>query len=403
MVHQLFRADTRSIGSERVTNGVKMADIELRANSLRVRFDRGVPEPTDSEIFKFMKAKMALNSEKLLSMYKDKNETSVIIKFKRDEDMRNTLRDLPSTMLFEFNKYESTEVKLSAANAIVRYVRLFNLPPEVEDREISVVMAKFGKIVRMVREKYGEETGFPIWTSVRGVYLELKEGIEIPATVYVRNLRARVAYEGLVNKCYLCGSKDHLKADCPEKKSVNERLQNQQGSSYSGILQAGERWTKKQNKTDNDRDGMVNLGQGRPKRTIVVQQQSSVEQGVGDAQIAECGDDITAVNNSAVGGQLEPDGYNDMDMDDTIGVGNDFIKVTGKRGRKQKSACNGKESASDSDESPTGKVHSIDLPSSKGNTLSDSLDRVTRSKSKQRKVSELGECSSANDDTHVEE
>lgn len=348
------------------------------------------------------RAKMALNSEKLLSMYKDKNETSVIIKFKRDEDMRNTLRDLPSTMLFEYNKYESTEVKLSAANAIVRYVRLFNLPPEVEDREISVVMAKFGKIVRMVREKYGEETGFPIWTSVRGVYLELKEGIEIPATVYVRNLRARVAYEGLVNKCYLCGSKDHLKADCPEKKSVNERLQNQQGSSYSGILQAGERWTKKQNKTDNDRDGMVNLGQGRPKRTIVVQQQSSVEQRVGDAQIAECGDDITAVNNSAVGGQLEPDGYNDMDMDDTIGVGNDFIKVTGKRGRKQKSACNGKESASDSDESPTGKVHSRDLPLS-SLSLSDSLDRVTRSKSKQRKVSELGDCSSANDDTHVEE
>lgn len=56
----------------------KMADSELRANSLRIRFERGVPEPTDHEIFKFMKSKMGLSSEKLLSMYKDKSEMSVI-------------------------------------------------------------------------------------------------------------------------------------------------------------------------------------------------------------------------------------------------------------------------------------------------------------------------------------
>lgn len=169
-----------------------MADTELRAKSLRIRFERGVPEPADSEIFKFMKSKMGLNSEKLLSMYKDKSETSIIVKFKKEEDMRNTLSDLPGTMVFEYSKYESTEVKLPSANAIVRYIRLFNLPPEVDDREISVVMQRYGKVVRLVREKYGEETGFPIWTSVRGVYVELKEGIEVPATVFIRNLRARV-------------------------------------------------------------------------------------------------------------------------------------------------------------------------------------------------------------------
>lgn len=78
-----------------------MADTELRANSLRIRFERGVPEPADSEIFKFMKSKMGLNSEKLLSMYKDKSETSIIVKFKEEEDMRNTLSDLPGTMVFE--------------------------------------------------------------------------------------------------------------------------------------------------------------------------------------------------------------------------------------------------------------------------------------------------------------
>nr|XP_029715798.1 laminin subunit alpha-1-like [Aedes albopictus] len=107
-------------------------------------------------------------SEEFPDGCEDKGGMSIIIKFKKEEDMRNTLRDLPNSMLFEFNKYESTEVKLSSANAIVRYVRLFHLPPEVEDREISTVMNRYGKIVRMVREKYGEDTGFPIWTSHGG-------------------------------------------------------------------------------------------------------------------------------------------------------------------------------------------------------------------------------------------
>lgn len=109
-----------------------MADVELRANSLRLRFERGSPEPSDVDIFGFMKTRMGLKSEKLLSMYKDKNDVSVIIKFKTEEDMRNTLRNLPDTMEFAYSKYQSATVKLSPANAIVRYVRLFNLPPEIE-------------------------------------------------------------------------------------------------------------------------------------------------------------------------------------------------------------------------------------------------------------------------------
>lgn len=222
-----------------------MADMELRTNSLRLRFERGDPEPTDMDIFSFMKEKMALKCDSLLSMYKEKNEMSVIIKFKKEEDAQRALMRLPSVMEFHYNKYQSANVKLSMANAIVRYIRLFNLPPEVEDLEIQKVMAKYGKVIRMVREKYAEDTGFPIWTSVRGVYVELKDNVEIPGTVLVKNLRARIFYDGLVNKCYRCGSTDHIKAECPQRKTVNDRLQAAGPSSYSDALTAGGRWTKK--------------------------------------------------------------------------------------------------------------------------------------------------------------
>lgn len=380
----------------------KMADTELRANSLRIRFERGVPEPTDHEIFKFMKSKMGLSSEKLLSMYKDKSEMSVIVKFKREEDMRNTLSDLPGTMVFEYNKYESTEVKLSSANAIVRYIRLFNLPPEIEDREISLVMQRFGKIVRMVREKYGEETGFPIWTSVRGVYLEIKEGIEVPASVFIRNVRARVFYEGIVNKCYLCGSTDHLKAECPEKKSVNDRMRDQQVASYSGILKSGERWLKQQQtkSSNSEKDGMIRLGQGPPKRSNTAKAQSGQDSHNGEAatqhsENSGIGEDETTTGNqmehavdAAAEHEEECSGGVDSNVDVDMGD-NGFIKVTGKRGRKHQKSTE-KEGTSDSDESPSERVHRErkEQSGTKVGTLSETLDRITRSKSKQRKLSD---------------
>lgn len=228
-----------------------MADMELRTSSLRLRFEREDPEPTDADIFSFMKDKMALKCDTLLSMYKEKNEMSVIIKFKKDEDAQRTLMRLPNIMEFRYNKYQSANVKLSMANAIMRYVRLFNLPPEVEDVEIQKVMAKYGKVVRMVREKYAEETGFPIWTSVRGMYIELKDGAEIPGTVMIRGMRARIFYEGLVSKCYQCGSTDHMKAECPQRKTVNDRLQVAGPSSYSEALSGGGRWVKKREQVHN--------------------------------------------------------------------------------------------------------------------------------------------------------
>ena len=195
---------------------------EARANSMRVYFGPGKKEPTDHEIFHFMKVKMSLSPAHLLSMYKDPRENCLFIKFKTEEHLKAALLRLPSAMDFDYSKYESTRVTFSAASTVFRYVRIFNLPPEIDDREISSVLSKYGVIQRMVREKYGAETGFPIWTSVRGVHMEIKS--DIPATLHVRNFQARVFYEGLQNKCFLCGSTEHRKVNCPKRVNINQRL-----------------------------------------------------------------------------------------------------------------------------------------------------------------------------------
>lgn len=128
---------------------------EARANSMRVHFGPGKKEPTDHEIFQFMRVKMGLNSATLLCMYKDPREHCIIIKFKTEDQLKGALLRLPSSMDFDYSKCESTKVTFSAASAVFRYVRIFNLPPEIEDKELSSVLSKYGIIQRMVRERYG--------------------------------------------------------------------------------------------------------------------------------------------------------------------------------------------------------------------------------------------------------
>lgn len=410
-----------------------MADVELRKNSVRLRFERGDPEPTDADIFCFMKDKMALKCDTLLSMYKEKNEMSVIIKFKKEEDAQRTLMRLPNVMEFHYNKYQSANVKLSMANAIMRYVRLFNLTPEVEDHEIQKVMAKYGKVVRMVREKYAEETGFPIWTSVRGVYMELKDDVEIPGTVLIRNLRARIFYDGLVNKCYQCGSTDHLKADCPQRKTVNDRLKASGPSSYSDVL-AGGRWVRKREPTHaTDSSGRTATGSGEnsvplqftslpvtstssqalplAETQITAKEVDQPKPSSGSMTLSQCqAMDSEKRNSMDNGGNTNPvtsgapcvsstpsskgerhDDSMRRSESETPSVSNtdasEQWKVKTKRGRKQ--AAKGKERReSESEHSTTESDHQMDNSATQGRGAK---GVTTRNKSKQQKRCKVGE------------
>lgn len=180
---------------------------------------------------------------------------------------------------------------------------------------------------------------------------------------------------------------------------MNDRLQQQQGSSYSGIVKGGERWIKQREKPA-DGGQMINLGQGLPKRITSVQQQSIEDNGGDETQEGENGsrgETHTALTDNVVNEQPMADVSVDLSVGDTAAASEgEFTKVMGKRGRKQKSTGN---TNSDSDEYPTGKVHREQtvVQQTMGGTLSESLDRITRSKSKQKKVSDQGECSTEMD------
>lgn len=210
-----------------------MEQPRVRSCSMRIQFGKGSTEPKDQEIFNFLKS-LKIPCEDLLGMYRDPNEFCVYVKFKSEELLEATLGRLPSSVTFLYATGAKINVTLSSATCVFKYVRLFNLPLEIEDKEIANVLHRYGKIQRLVREKYPAETGYPIWSSVRGIHMEITT--EIPAVIHVRNFQARVYYEGLKNKCFVCGSPEHQKADCPKRRSSSKTTA---GTSFKDVLAGG--------------------------------------------------------------------------------------------------------------------------------------------------------------------
>nr|XP_029733644.1 uncharacterized protein LOC115269242 [Aedes albopictus] len=214
-----------------------MATNGYRENTMRMYFGRELINPKDREVFNFFK-KNGITSDMLVSMYREGKEFSVFAKFRDEKVLMETLTRLPATIGFEYDNGEKVSIAISVAGKQFRYVRMFGLPPEVEDREIAKELQKFGIIHHMVREKYGADTGYPIWSGVRGVHMEILR--DIPASMHIGHMQARIYYDGLQVKCFTCGSTEHMKANCPKRSStVNDRLKRAGGR--DGAVAAGAR------------------------------------------------------------------------------------------------------------------------------------------------------------------
>lgn len=213
-----------------------------RESTIKLRFGAGSRGPNNAEVFKFF-GKQEWTNEELSAMYRD--DFSIFVKFKSEQMMRNALTKLGPQTRFEYDDGTSMLVPVTAAAGTFKYVRIFGLPPEVDDRAIANVMSKYGTVQQLVRERFPVETGFPIHNGIRGVHIELVS--EIPAQLTIQHVKARIYYDGLQNKCFGCGALDHLKAACPNRKGVNGSpnvTTNSEGGSFAKVVANGKHGKK---------------------------------------------------------------------------------------------------------------------------------------------------------------
>lgn len=207
---------------------------KVHASCLKIIFGPRTKMPTDREIFRFFRTRN-WTCDMLNAMFREPKEFAVYVMFRTEELMMAELMKCPPSETFVYEDHQETKVTFATARGNYRYVRIFGLPIEIEDKHVASVMSKYGKIQHMIREKYGADTGFPIMNGVRGVHIEMEN--EVPSQIYIQHFQAKVFYDGMTSKCFVCGSVDHLKANCPKRVSVNARLsQNNFHGTYAEVV-----------------------------------------------------------------------------------------------------------------------------------------------------------------------
>lgn len=204
---------------------------KTRKNTLKIVFGTAAKIPQHMDVLRFVGVTLKISAASVHSIYKDENEQQFYIKFIDDAAFNLFTATIEEQYTFDYIDLSTTVVRLDVASSLFRYVRIFNLPPEIEDKDIAMVLGQFGVIRQHVREKYPAVYGFSVYSGVRGVHMEISK--EIPANLFIGHYKARLYYEGLKNKCFYCKGEGHLKASCPKLGSLKAQ---QNGGQYSHVL-----------------------------------------------------------------------------------------------------------------------------------------------------------------------
>lgn len=184
-----------------------------KKNTLVFEFPKDAMGPSLFEMSRFGK-KLTADRTMMDTCYRNADEKSIYIRFKTAEAFNDAVLYNGEIHTFEYNDGSTVQVKMAVAGGMYKYVRIFNLPPEVSDDDIGRVLARYGKIRKQVREKFPPECEFDVYSGIRGVYMDIQK--PIPASLFIRNSKARIYYEGFKNRCFHCKADDHLKVNCPQ-------------------------------------------------------------------------------------------------------------------------------------------------------------------------------------------
>lgn len=209
---------------------------EMAVNTVQFRFPAGSPRPSWVEIAAFLKT-LDTDLLHIETTYKTAEDRSLFIKFTSEEAMVESLKKNMQPRQFVYGSGKKIEVRMTIAGANMRYVRVFDLPPELDDAKLSKVLGDYGKIEYTVREKFPANLGLDhMYTGVRGVYMDVKTSI--PSTIVVAGRKGNIFYEGLRDTCFHCQGMGHRRESCPQRKTRQEKKHSEAlGSpSYAGIV-----------------------------------------------------------------------------------------------------------------------------------------------------------------------
>lgn len=120
----------------------------------------------------------------------------------------------------EFRYRDSSVSTVLIYNAEVEYknVRVFNLPPEVENCYLKEVLTSYGDVKSIRNELWSKQHRLQCFSGVRSVEMHIRKNI--PSNLMICGYKARISYEGQVGTCFLCNESGHERSECPNRAVV---------------------------------------------------------------------------------------------------------------------------------------------------------------------------------------
>lgn len=300
-----------------------MATVDIvRKDTLTLVFgpECGRNGPSNGELCKWMLSELKLSVSDLVSVEHEHGSRRVYMRMKCSEKLAEVVSVNAGERKFKMDDGRVAAVTLSGGGLGVKWIKVRNLPTEMEPGKLREELSRYGKVFEVVYEKYGQRSVFEgLLTGARVVKIALKR--HVPSYVTVCGINAYVKYWGQPDTCRACGAEGHF-ASNPECPNRSQRGGDSYASRAAGRPQPAEPVVNKQAASEKRKEEgrrMVGRSEGESVvEDVVVVDYDSVPHSSHETESgASCGQQVApsavnAVNLATGAGQETSKGADDV-------------------------------------------------------------------------------------------
>ena len=194
-----------------------MEDQSWRKNTICGAFQPESPQARALQVHNFLFNELKLHFHELITIELEPGVKKFYFKLNDQQRFRQIL-DLGSAR-FVHDDGETSQVLLTDAGSPgYRVLRLFRLPLELPDADVTAALAPYGRVIEVAYEKWVNYQGKGLLNGIRDVKIELQKNV--PSYLKIRGVEALILYDGQPKTCRKCGQEGHLffeKELCPAR------------------------------------------------------------------------------------------------------------------------------------------------------------------------------------------
>ena len=144
-----------------------------RTNTLVCCFDPRSPRISAYDIHEWIHETMCLQEDEVAMVQIDGAKRRVYVKLHEYQRMCDILASTNGEGEFRYNNGEISTVRIEAAGPGTERVRLANIPPDVPNRIIKMVLERYGKMREVHVETWSQAYRYPVVNGIRATVVTL--------------------------------------------------------------------------------------------------------------------------------------------------------------------------------------------------------------------------------------